>query len=110
MSAHHPRNIGQWATYDRVLRPCDHETEDAISVQFSQNPSDQVSWHVIVDLCHTVSDDVNALLLQHTPNLLNILLIHAGNADAALNLTVTALNNFNLKRDTIQTKDDCPAQ
>lgn len=63
-----------------------------------------------VDLCHTVSHNVNAPLLQHIPNLLNILHIHAGNADTALELTVTVLNNFKLKRDTVQSENDLPAQ
>lgn len=60
--------------------------------------------------CHTISYEVNTLPLQHTLNRLNILHIHADNANAALDLAVTALNDFKLKRDTIQTKNYVPAQ
>lgn len=61
--------------------------------------SDLSSWvnRYIVSHCHTVSYDVNIVLLQYAPNLLNVLLNHAGNANAALELTVTVLNNFKLK-------------
>lgn len=60
--------------------------------------------------CRTVLDDVNAILLQYTLNLLNILHIHASNTDTALDLTVTVLNDLKLKRDTVQTENDLPAQ
>lgn len=60
--------------------------------------------------CHTVSQDVNALLFQYAPNLLDIIHINAGDTDMALDLTITVLNNFDLKRDTVQTKNDFPAQ
>lgn len=60
--------------------------------------------------CHIISDDVNVMLLQYAPNLLNILHIHAGNADTALDLAITVLNNFKLKRDTVRTENDLPAQ
>lgn len=60
--------------------------------------------------CHIVLDDVNTFLLQHAPNRLNILLVHAGNTNAAIDIAVTVLNDLELKRDTVQTKDDFPAQ
>ena len=53
-------------------------------------------WYVIVNPCHTVLDDVNALLLQHGPDLLNMIHIHTSNADTALDLAITVLNNFKL--------------
>lgn len=77
---------------------------------FQSNLSSQVGWYVAVSLCHAISHNVNSVLLQHSPNLLNILLIHASNANAALDLTVTVLKNFDLKRDTVQAKNDLPAQ
>lgn len=64
--------------------PCDHETEDTI--------------------------EVNAFLLQYALNRLNILLILAGNTNVTLDLAVTVLKNFELKRDTIQTENDVPAR
>lgn len=60
--------------------------------------------------CHTVSYEVNAFPLQYALNRLNILLILAGNTDIALDLTVTVLENFELKRDTIKTKNDVPTR
>lgn len=45
-------------------------------------------------LSHTVLDDVNAVLLKHATNLLNIIHIHAGNTDATLELAVNVINNF----------------
>ena len=69
-----------------------------------------VGWHVAVIPCHTISYEVNALLLQYALNRLNILLILAGNANVALDLAVTILKNFELKRDTIQTENDVPAR
>ena len=74
---------------------------------FQFNLSCQAVWYVV---CHSVLYDVNTPLLQHTPNLLNILHIQAGNADAALDLAVAVLHDFKLKRDTVQTKNDFPAQ
>ena len=74
---------------------------------FQSNPSHCTSWHVIG---HTVSYEINTLLLQYALNRLNILLILAGNADITLDLAVTVLKNFELKRDTIQTKNDMPAR
>ena len=69
-----------------------------------------VGWYVVIDPCRTVSYEINALLLQYTLNLLNIIYIRAGNADAAVDIAITVLNNFKLKRDTVQTEDDLPAQ
>ena len=60
--------------------------------------------------CHITLDDVNTPLLQYAPNLLNIIHIHASNTDTTLDLAVTVLNNFELKRDTVQTENDLPAQ
>lgn len=65
------------------------------------------SWRVVD---HTVSYEVNALLLQYTLNRLNILLILAGNANVTLDPAVTVLKNFELKRDTIQAENDVPAR
>ena len=76
---------------------------------FQSNLSHRIYWYV-AGLCRTVSHNVNTVLLQCAPNLLNILLIHTTNANAAVNLTVTILHNFELKRDTAQTKNDLPAQ
>lgn len=59
---------------------------------------------------HVVSYQVNAIFFQHSPNLLDILHIRAGNADTTLDLAVTVLNNFDLKRDTIQAENDMPAR
>lgn len=69
-----------------------------------------MGWYVVADLCRTVLYDVNALLLQHAPNLLNIIHIHASNADAALELAVTVFNDFELKRDAVQPENDFSAQ
>lgn len=57
-----------------------------------------------------ISHNVNTVLLQCAPNLLNVPLIHASNTNATVNLSVTVLNNFELKTDTVQTKNDFPAQ
>lgn len=59
---------------------------------------------------HTVSYEVNTFLLQYALNRLNILLILAGNANVTLDLAVTVLENFELKRDSIQTENDVPAR
>lgn len=74
--------------------------------------SDLSCWvnRYVASLYCTVLYDVNVVLFQHTPNLLNILHSHASNDDAAVDLTVTVLNNFDFKRDTVQTKNDFPAQ
>lgn len=65
---------------------------------------------LLASVTYTVSYEVNAILLQYAPNLLDILRINAGDTDITLDLTITVLNNFDLKRDTIQTKNDFPAQ
>lgn len=74
------------------------------------NLSSRAGWHVIGGLCRTVSYEVNAFLLQHALNPLDILLILASNANVALNPTVAVLKNFELKRDTIQAENYVPAR
>lgn len=76
---------------------------------FRSDLSRWMGWYV-AGLCHTVSHNVNTMLLQRAPNLLNLLLIHTTNANATVNLTVTVLNNFELKRDTVQPENYFPAQ
>lgn len=66
-----------------------------------------MGWYAV---SHAVLDEVNAIDLQYAPNLLNIIHIHTSNANAALELTITVLNNFDLKRDTIQPENDFPTQ
>lgn len=84
---------------------------DAIAERhFQSNLSSQVGWYVIVDFCRIALDDVNVVLLQHSPNLLSFLRVHASNTNTTLDLTVTVLNNFELKRDAVQTENDFPAQ
>lgn len=111
--------------------PYDHETADAMpSPTEETHPSFEkraprpgqprgtpeeevhagVGWPVVIYLCHAVSYDVNTILLQYAPNLLNIIHIHASNADAALEIAFTVLNDFELKRDTVQAENDFPAQ
>lgn len=85
--------------------------QNTITKTHSQsNLSDWMGWHVIVNLCHTVLDDVDIVLLQYVPNLLNILHIHAGNADTTLDLAIAVLNDFELKRDAVQAENYLPAQ
>lgn len=60
--------------------------------------------------CRTVSHNVNTVLLQCAPNLFNLLLIHTTNANATVDITITVLNNFELKRDTVQAKNYLSAQ
>lgn len=64
----------------------------------------------VVSLYRTISHNVNTVLLQHTPNLLSLSRIHASNTNAAVDLAVTVLNNFELKRDAIQTENNFPTQ
>lgn len=117
-SAHHPQNIGRWATHGRVVRPVRSRDErrDASHTEETRGgrPSSHVpiraDLYVIVGLCHIVSYEVNAFLLQYALNRLNILLILAGNANVTLDLAVTVLKNFELKRDTVQTENDVPAR
>lgn len=61
-------------------------------------------------LRRTVLEDVNAILLQHATNLLNIIYIHAGDANATLDLAITVLNDLELECDAIQAENDLPAQ
>ena len=74
--------------------------------------SDLSSWvgRYVAGLYRTVLYDVNVVLFQYAPNFLSILRIHASNADAALDLAVTVLNDLNLERDAIQTKNDFSTQ
>ena len=74
---------------------------------FRSNLSHCTSWCVVG---RTVSYEVNAFLLQYALNRLNILLILAGNTNVTLDLAVTVLKNFELERNTIQTKNDVPAR
>ena len=89
----------------RTDQKAEHDNEDPITVK-----TFQIGRISMSSLCRTVLDDVNTILLQHTTNLLNIIHIHASNTDTTLELAVTILNNFDLKRDTVQTEDDFPAQ
>lgn len=82
----------------------EHDSEDPFLVE-----PFKFEW-VGMSFCHTALEDVNVILLQHAPNLLSILRIHTSNTNAALNLTVTVLNDFELKRDTVQTENNLPAQ
>lgn len=61
-------------------------------------------------LTRTASHNINTALLQCAPNLFNLLLIHASNTNTTVDITITVLNNFELKRDTIQAKNYLPAQ
>ena len=83
--------------------------QDAVTKTHFQSKPFKLSG-LIVNPCLTVSDNINTFLLQRTPNLLNILHFHTGNTDAAIDIAVTMLNDFELKRDAIQAKDDFPAQ
>lgn len=77
---------------------------------FQSNLSNWMGWYVTISHCHTISHNVNIVLLQYAPNLLNILHVNAGNANVTVNLAVTVLNNFKLKRDTVQAKNNLPTQ
>lgn len=77
---------------------------------FQSDLSNLVGWYVVITPCRTISYDVNVVLLQHLPDLLNIIHIHTGNTNAAVDIAVTVLNNFKLKRNAVQTKNDFPAQ
>lgn len=76
---------------------------------FQLNLSRWTYWYV-ASLRRTVSHNVNTMLLQYSPNLLSLPLIHAGNANAVFNPAINVLNNFELKRDTLQAKNDLPTQ
>lgn len=83
---------------------------DAIAERhFQSNLSCWTYWYV-TGLCRTVLYDVNTVLLQCAPNLFNLLLIHTTNANATVNITITFLNNFEIKCDTVQAKNYLPAQ
>lgn len=88
--------------------PYDRETEDTMPVRGAGTPTHK-EWGPQLT-CRTVSNDVNTVLLQHTPNLLDIIHIHAGNTNATVDIAVTVLNDLDLKRDTVQTENDFPAQ
>lgn len=106
----HEGRMGDGGAHSRILRPVRPRDEGCDASPIQSAPSSWVGWCVVVSLCHTVSQNVNVVLLQHATDLLNIIHIHAGNANAALNLTITVLNNFDLKRDAVQPEDDLPAQ
>ena len=74
---------------------------------FQSNLSRCTSWRGVG---HTVSYEINAFLLQYALNRLNILLILTGNANVTLDLAVTVLKNFELKRNTIKTENDVSAR
>lgn len=76
---------------------------------FQSNLSHWTYWYVAGPCC-TVSHNLNTMFLQCAPNLFNLLLIHTTNANTTVNLTVTVLNDFELKRDTVQPKNYLPAQ
>lgn len=86
------------------------ERDAVAESHFRSNLSSWMGWYVIASLCHTVSHNVDTTLLQCAPNLFNLLLIHTTNANATIDITITVLNNFELKCDTVQTKNDLPAQ
>lgn len=77
---------------------------------FQSNLSHWTHWYVAVSYCHAISHNVNTVLLQCAPNLFNLLLIHTTNANATVDLTITVLHDFELKCDTVQAKNDFPAQ
>lgn len=84
---------------------------DAIAERhFQSNLSHRTHWYAAVSFRHAISHNVNTVLLQCAPNLFNLLLIHTTNTNATVNPTITVLHNFKLKRDTVQTKNDFPAQ
>ena len=83
------------------------EGEVVANSHFRSDLSRWARWRVVG---HNVSHNVNTMLLQYAPNLLSTLRIHARNTNTTLNLAITVLNNFELKRDAIQPKNDLPAQ
>ena len=121
-TAHHPQNTTKggvrWAMGDGLhvdASPAHAITRRGTRCQSEErapqltHTSGWTYWYV-TGLPHTISHNVNPPPLQYTPNLLNILHIYASNANAALNLAITVLNDFKLKRDTVQTENDLPAQ
>lgn len=85
--------LGAHAT--RVIERA-RKRDTVAKTHFQCDLSGWVGWHV-AGLCHTVSHNVNTILLQCAPNLFNLLLIHTTNTNATINLTVTVLHNFKLK-------------
>lgn len=86
------------------------ERDAVAESHFQSNISHWTYWYAAVSHYHVISHNVNTVLLQYAPNLLNVLLIHAGNTNATVNPTVTVLHNFKLKRDAVQTKNDFPTR
>lgn len=86
------------------------ERDAVAKTHFQSNLSGWMGWYVVISHCHTISYETNAFLLQYALNRLNIPLILAGNTNVTLDLAVTVLKNFDLKRDTIQTENDVPAR
>lgn len=85
------------------------ERDTVAESHFQSNLSCRTYWYV-AGLCHTISYNVNTVLLQCAPNLFNLLLIHTTNTNTTVNITITVLNNFELKRDTVQAKNYLPSQ
>lgn len=87
-------------------------TQERDTVAESHFQCDPSGWanQYVVSLCHTVSHNINTALLQYAPNLLSLLQINTTNANATVDITITVLHDFKLKRDTVQTKNDLPAQ
>lgn len=83
---------------------------DTVAKTHFQSDLSNLVGRYVVSLCRTVSHNVNTVLLQCAPNLFNLLLIHTTNTNATVNLAVTVLNNFELKRDTVQPENYLPAQ
>lgn len=93
-------------TYGRALHPMRSRDGGRDTSPLKKARSGLPSSHVLTRAesptldsglaCHWshVSYDINAILLQHTPDLLSILHIHASNADTAFELAATVLNDF----------------
>lgn len=113
--AHTHRSEPKGRHASKIARPAPvaeraRERDTIAETHFRSDISDWMGWYVTVSHRHAISHNVNTILLQRAPNLFNLLLIHTTNANATINLTVTVLNNFELKRDTVQTKNYLPAQ
>lgn len=81
--------------------------DSAAEKHFRSNLSRRTSWYAVG---HVVLYEVNTVLLQHATNLLGLLRVYASNTNTALDLAVTVLNDLDLERDAVQTKNDFPAQ
>lgn len=103
------RKPALWPHTTRVVERTG-ERDTVAENHFQSNISSWMGWYAAVSPCHAISHNVNTVLLQCAPNLFNLLLIHTSNANATVNLTVTVLHNFDLKRDTIQAENYLPAQ